>query len=140
MPSFYDDPRFGVVQNIHLGTGHAANTSVIGTRVELDRKTMLQAVTIKDWNVQVITGATCTGGINLNVAISKSLGGTGTVTPFGSAAIGTQANGSVLDGALTTETNLAAGDDLIFSHEVGTALPAGTIKCEADVSYVEVYS
>jgi hypothetical protein len=122
-----------------MGTGRAANTSVIGTRVEIDRKTMFANVTIKDWNIQIIEGCTSTGTHNpgrFNVAISKSLGGTGAVTPMGSAVIGTAADGIIVDSTLT-ETNLVAGDDLVLSYEVGTALPAETIRVEADVSYVE---
>jgi len=136
----YDDPRFGVVQTIHMGTAKTKNTSVIGTRVEIDRKTMLTAVTVKDWNVQVLDGATCTGGVNFNIALSKSLAGTGAVTPFGSAAVASQADGSILDASVTTETDLSAGDDLVLSYEVGTALPAGALRVEADVSYVERYT
>lgn len=139
MADFYDDSRFGVIQQLHLGTGRAANTSVIGTRVEVDRKTMLAAVTIKDWNVQVLDGATCTGGVNFNVALSKSLAGTGAVTPFGSAGIAAAADGAVQDAACT-ETNLAAGDDLVLSYEVGTALPAGGLRVEADASYVQTFT
>jgi len=135
----YDDQRYYTVQHIHMGTGHADQTSVIGSRVEIDRKTMMTAVTIKDWNVQVIQGDTTTGTQNSdrwNIAICKSAGGTGDVTPFGSAVIGTQADGTVLDGTLT-ETNLSAGDDLVLSYEKGTALPAGVLRVEADVSLVE---
>ena len=138
--SFYDDPRFGVRQNIHLGTSKAANTSVIGTRVEIARKTLMEAVKIKDWNISVRDGCTCTGGINFNVALSKSLAGTGAVTPFGSHAVGTAADTAILDAAVTTEQSFAAGDDIVLSYEVGTALPAGTLQVEADVSYVETYS
>ena len=137
----YDDARYGAVHSMHLGTAKAANTSVIATRVEIDRKTMLRAVTIKDWNVQVLNGATCTGTQNsnrFNIAISKSLAGTGAVTPMGSAVIGTAADGAVVDSSLT-ETNLTAGDDLVLSYEVGTALAAGTLRVEADVSMVEKF-
>lgn len=141
MAGTYDDPRWGSVKTIHAGTGRAANTSVIPTRVEIDRKTMFGNVTIKDWNIQVIDGDTSTGTQNSgrwNIAISKSLAGAGAVTPFGSAVIGTAADGSVADATLT-ETNFSAGDDLVVSYEVGTALPAATLKVEADVSLVERY-
>ena len=135
----YDDNRFQTIQQGHLGSGRAANTSVIGSRVEIDRKTMLTPVTIKDLNVKVIGGATSTGTDNterFNVAIGKSLGGTGAVAPFGSSVIGTAADGSVVDGSLT-ETNFVAGDDLVLSYEIGTSLPAGTLKVEGDYSFVE---
>ena len=138
----YDDEKYDTKQNIHMGTGHAAQTSTISARAEIDRKTMMQGVRIKDWNVQVLTGGTFTGtGANfagVNVAISKSLGGTGTVTPFGSAALNTNADGSVVD-ATCTETNLVAGDDLVLSYEAGTGAPALAPLVEADVQYVEKF-
>lgn len=135
----YDNHSYNVFQRLHMGTGRAANTSVIGSRVEIDRKTMMANVSIKDWNIQIIEGATSTGTHNpgrFNVALSKSLGGTGALVPMGSAVIGTAANGIIVDASLT-ETNLVAGDDLIMSYEVGTALPAGTIQVAGDVSYVQ---
>ncbi len=135
----YDDNRFQTIQRGHLGSGRAANTSVIGSRVEIDRKTMLSPVTIKDFNVQIIGGATSTGTDNserFNVAIGKSLGGTGAIVPMGSAVIGTAADGEVVDASLT-ETDLVAGDDLVLSYEIGTSLPAGILKVEGDFSFVE---
>lgn len=135
----YDNHSFNAFQRMHLGTGRAANTSVVGSRVEIDRKTMFEAVTIRDWNLQIIEGATSTGTHNpgrFNVALSKSLAGTGALVPMGSAVIGTAADGIVVDGTLT-ETDMVAGDDLIMSYEAGTALPAETIKVEGDVSYVQ---
>lgn len=138
----YDDGRYTTLQNFHFGQGIAAQTSTIAARVEIERKTMMQGVTIKDWNVQVITGATFTGtGANfagMDIAISKSLGGTGDVTPFGSATLNTNADATVLD-ATCTETNLVAGDDLVLSYEAGTGAPALAPRCEADVQYVEKF-
>ena len=123
----------------------ANQTSVIGSRVEADRRTFMEAVTVKDWNVQCRVGDTTTGTSAdhnaWNVAICKSVAGTGTVTPIGCAQVGTagQANGSVLD-AVLTETNFDAGDDIVLSYEVGTALPAGVLRVDADVAYVERYT
>lgn len=140
----YADPKFGVEQILCL-RGKANQTSVIGTRVEADRRTMMEAVTIKDWNVHFVVGDTTTGtSANHNgwkIELSKSAAGTGAVTPFGTAWCGTagQANGSVLD-ASCTETNFSAGDDLVLSYGVGTALPAGVLRVEADIKYVERYT
>jgi len=139
--TFYDDPRFGAVHSMNL-RGKAAQTSVRAARVEADRRTMLRAVTIKDWNVFFVDGATTTGtalATKFKMCIAKSVAGTGTVTPFGTAYCGTQANGTVQDGSVT-ETDLDAGDDLLLTYEAGTALPAGAVQCEADVSYVERYT
>ena len=141
MGGFYDDPRFGVIQTQTL-RGKASQTSVRAARVEADRRTMLKNVTIKDWNVFFVDGATTTGAAAttaFKICLAKAAAGTGAVTPFGTALCGTQANGSVLDGSLT-ETNLDAGDDLVLSYEAGTALPAGTVQVESDVSLVERYS
>jgi hypothetical protein len=124
---------------MHMGTGRAANTSVIGSRVEIDRKTMFGNVTIRDWNIQMIEGTTSTGTHNpgrFNLALSKSLAGTGALVPMGSVVIGTAADGTVVDAALTP-TNLVGGDDLILSYEVGTSLPADTLRVEADVEYIQ---
>ncbi len=139
----YDDGRYLTIQNMHLGTGRATNTSVIGTRVEIDRQTFMKAVTVTDFNIQVIGGDTSTGTENSgrwNIAISKSLGGTGAVTPFGSAVIGTAADGSVVDGSVTTETNFVSGDDVVFSYEVGTSLPAGILRVEGNIAYKEHFT
>ena len=136
----YDNAAYATPQQLRMGTGLAANTSVIGTRVEIDRMRMLGNVTIRDWNIRLLEGSTSTGTHNpgrWNVALSKSLGGTGAVTPMGSAVIGTAADGDIVDASLTP-TNLVAGDELVLSYEVGTALPADTLKVEgADVEYVQ---
>jgi len=137
----YDDPRYGVVQRMTL-RGKAAQTSVIGARVEADRRTLMTGITVKDFNVFFVDGATTTGAAAttaFKVGLAKSLGGTGAVTLFGTAVVGTQANGSVLDGAVT-ETSFVAGDDIVLSYEAGTALPAGALQIEADVSYVEQFT
>jgi len=144
MGGFYDDPRFGTLQTKNL-QAKANQTSVIAARVEADRRTMMQAVTIKDWNVHFIQGDTTTGtSANHNgwkITLGKSAAGTGAFAAMGTAWCGTagQANGSVLDASLT-ETNLDAGDDLILAYEAGTALPAGVLRVEADVQYVELYT
>lgn len=142
--SFYDDPRYGVKQRMTL-FGRANQTSVIAARTEADRRTMLEAVTIKDWNVKFVVGDTTTGtSANHNgwkITLGKSAAGTGAFAAMGTAWCGTagQATGSILDAALT-ETNLAAGDDLVLAYEAGTALPAGVLRVESDVQYVERYS
>lgn len=141
---FYDDARYGVVQTLRMGTDltrSAANSSVAAAVVELDRMTMMTAVTIKDWNIKVVNGATCTGAnLLFDFSLSKSLAGTGALAQFGSAAVGTAADGSVIDCAVTTETDLAAGDDLVLTREIGTPLPAGTMGIEADVAFVEKFT
>ena len=144
MGEFYDDPRWGVVQSMVLAkAADGAIGSANATRTELNRRTVLKNITVKDWNLEVLVGATCTGtgGVTTEIyqlAIGKSAAGTGTVATIGTAQVGTAgaANGSVID-ATCTETNFDAGDDIIFSAEVGTALGDNSLQARANVSYVE---
>jgi hypothetical protein len=141
---FYDDPRYGVVQSMVLakkadGTIGSANS----TRGELERRTLLKNITVKDWNLEVLTGATCTGTSQVTtqiyqLAIGKSVDGTGSISTIGTAAVGTAgaADNTVID-ASCTETDFDAGDDIIFSVEVGTALGDNSLAARANVSYVE---
>lgn len=136
---FYDEGRFQTQQVLRMIGTAASETSVRGADVELDRHTFMNAVTIKDFNLHVYSGHTTTGAAATTAfafTINKSLGGTGALSAIGTALIGTSANGSVLDGTVT-ETNLTAGDDLVFNLESGTALPAAGVRVGADVRYVE---
>ena len=141
---FYDDPKYGVQQRMTL-LGRANQTSVIASRTEADRRTMMEAVTIKDWNIKYVVGDTTTGtSANHNawkICLGYSLAGTGAFTAIGTAYCGTagQATGSIQDGSVT-ETNLSAGDDIVLAYEAGTALPAGVLRVESDVQYVERYT
>lgn len=140
----YANPKYGVQQRMTL-RGKANQTSVIAAQVVADRRTVMEAITVKDFNVHFVQGDTTTGtSANHNgwkIGIGKSAAGTGAVSLFGTAWCGTagQANGSVLDGSVT-ETNFSAGDDIVLTYEAGTALPAGVLRVEADVQYVEHYT
>lgn len=143
----YDDPRFGgIIQSLSMAkAADAAIGSANVARVELQRKTFMKNVTVKDFNIEVITGATCTGTSQVltqiyQLGIGKALGGTGDVSILGTALVGTAgaADGSVLDGVLA-ETNFVAGDDIVFSVEIGTALGDNSLIARANVSYVERY-
>jgi len=144
MSKFYDDPRWGSIKDMALASvGDAAIGSANSARTELNRRTMLNNVTIKDFNLEVLVGATCTGtgGVTTEiyqVAIGKSLDGTGAIVTYGTAQVGTAgaADNTVIDGSLT-EFNLDAGDDIVFSAEVGTALGDNSLQARAVVSYVE---
>lgn len=131
----YEDQKYYTDKVLHM-PAIAAQTSVIAARTEVSRRTFMENVTVNDFNVTVINGATCTGGINYNVTIGKSVDGTGAFTAIGTAVIGTAANNSVIDAAVT-ETNFDAGDDVIFAFEAGTALPASDVRVEADVQFRE---
>jgi len=142
----YDDPRYGVIQSLAMAkAADAAIGSANAARSVLQRKTFMKNVTVKDFNIEVLTGATCTGTSQVStqiyqLAIGKSLGGTGSLATFGTAVVGTAgaADGTVIDGSLT-ETNFVAGDDITFSVEVGTALGDNSLIARANVSYVERY-
>jgi hypothetical protein len=144
MSDFYDDSRYGVTQSMVLAkAADGAIGSANASRTELNRRTLLKNVTVKDWNLEVLTGATCTGtgGVSTEIyqlAIGKSLGGTGSISTFGTAQVGTAgaADNSVID-ATCTETNFVAGDDIVFSAEVGTALGDNSLVARANISYVE---
>jgi len=134
----YDDGRYGVNQVMHL-RGKAAQTSVRAAQVIADKRRFMSSVTVKDFNLLFVTGGTTTGVITTAgyiIGIGKSLGGTGAISLIGTAYCGTQADNSMLNAAVT-ETNFVAGDDVVLTYEAGTALPAGEILIEADVSYVE---
>ena len=158
MGDFYSDPRFGVRQNILMGIGYGAIGSANAARTTLDRHTFMTAVTVKDFNLKVLTGATCTGlASNLNtelyvLCLGKSPAGTGLEDIGGSAWVaGTAASDapaasavkaadkSVVD-ATITETDFDAGDDLVFFAEIGTALGDNSLIAHASVDYVERYT
>jgi hypothetical protein len=125
-----------------MGANHGAQTSVIAADTVLDRRTFMEAVTVKDWNLVFKSGDTCTGTDDTArwvLILGKSLAGTGAVTTIGSAVVGTQADNSVLDDAVT-ETNFAAGDDIVLQVSAGTILPAGAINVTSDVSYVDRFT
>lgn len=147
MGGFYDDPKYGSKKIAQLNS-IAAQTSVIAASTVVARHSFMDAVTVKDFNLRIRTGDVLTGTVDAEswrMAIGKSVGGTGTVVNIGTAKLsasalgGTYADNSVVDGALT-ETNFAAGDDLVLSYLAGTALPAGSLRADADVSYVECYT
>ena len=70
-----------------------------------------------------------------SLILNTKLAGTGANVGIGTIALGTDATGGVRDGALT-ETELAAGDDLMFTF-VGTDAIVADVR--AHVTYVEAY-
>ncbi len=128
----YDDGRYGVSQVLQM-RAIANQTSVIASRTVIARHTFMEAVTVTDFNVRAIVGATQTSGFT-GISLNKSAAGTGALSGIGTASLSTNADNSVIDGSVT-ETNFAAGDDLVLAYEAGTALPAGKFRCDADVLY-----
>jgi len=135
----YDDGRYNTVQVLRLGQDQKAQTSVIGAAVVHDRATFMQNVTVTDFSVMVYDGCTTTGAAAttaFHVVLGKSLAGTGAVSAIGTAEIGTAANNTVIDAAVT-DTDFDAGDDIVLQFAAGTALPAGMVKVAACVEFKE---
>lgn len=137
MARSYGDSGYGSRKILSM----ASNGSMDGTyqsAVDIIRHTFMFPVTVKDWNLSLSAGGTDFTNLTL-LAIGKSLGGTGSVTAFGTCdilgATGTHASASVID-ASATETSFTAGDDVVFqmTGTVGHAL-SGTVHIE----YVETF-
>tara|TARA_Y100000310_G_C20651382_1_gene799627 strand:+ start:1701 stop:2144 length:444 start_codon:yes stop_codon:yes gene_type:complete len=136
----YSDPRYGVKQNLRLPDTGANQTSVIAADTVIARVTVFENILVKDWNCIAVVGATQTGtaaSARNYVEVGKSLGGTGTVAPFGSAFIGgTIADNTVID-STATETTFVAGDDIVLQYAAATGLAASAFRAGGLVSYVE---
>ena len=151
MTRFYDDKSFGAMRQINMaGIADVAVGSARSAAVVVNRKTMMANVTIKDFNIEVLAGATCTGTGSMptevyTFTLNKSKAGTGALEALGTGTIGTgaqgAANGSILDCAVTSGTaaQLAIGDDLIFQANIGTSLGDASVQVRANVAYVERY-
>ena len=147
MSDFYDSARYGAQHVLIMSkTADGALGSAASAQTVYNRKTMMMNVTIKDWNLEVLTGATCTGTSQVatqvwTLKLGKSAAGTGAISAIGTATVGTagQADNSVLD-ASVTETNLSAGDDLVWYTDAGTALGDNSLVARANVLYVERYT
>jgi hypothetical protein len=146
MSGTYDDLRWGVLHQMTLSNNaDAAIGSARAAAVVLARKTFMENVTVKDFNLEVVVGATCTGtgGVATEVytlIIGKSAAGTGAVSAIGTATVGTggAADDSVVDGTVT-ETNFSSGDDIVFQASIGTSLGDNSLVARANISYVERY-
>lgn len=121
MSKDYADARFGVAKYFSfVNTASLAGTTAA---TELQRSTVMEASRILDWQLKVVTGGTSAGR---SVILSTSLAGTGALVGIGTAALGTIADTTVLDAAVT-ETSIAAGDDLVISA-IGTAAGAYVVQ------------
>lgn len=113
----YDDGRYGTKQVLSLReTGALNGTDASATEVAACRMTVMQPVTVKDFNAFCIAGGT---NATRSITLGKSAAGTGAISAIGTISVGTSATGAVLDGSVT-ETNLSAGDDLVITT-IGTS-------------------
>ena len=109
MSKQYSNPLFGVEQCVVLPTSGALNGTVAATTIT--RKKMKRASVVSDVGLYFTAGGTAA---TRQLVLSRSLAGTGTVTPLGSYVLGTVATGVT---ALTGLTGtFAANDDIVIQH------------------------
>ena len=132
--SFYDNPRYDVRQI--LGIANDVGISVSGTiasAAKVARVRFPRAVEVTGVSYFNHTGGTAAGP---KVTVNKSLAGTGSAVPFGTANIaGTVANNTGADMEITA-TEFAAGDHLIINSVAGTA--AATPVVSFVIEYHEI--
>ncbi len=127
----YDQYASPIVMNFNgvsvVGTA-AAITALAATQICLPFKMKLRGATRTS-----TTGGTAAGP---TVLAQYSLAGTGSWTSIGTAAFGTDANGTAADFGVT-ETTLADGDCFRLAIAAGTAAATHTVNFVAE--FVEVY-
>ena len=117
MSRTYSDPSYGSKKALRLEPTAALNgTDATATEVAACRTTVMQPITITDWNVHFVAGGT---NATRSITLGYQSAGTGTTVPIGTIATGTQAANSVKDGSVT-ETNLTTGDDIVVTT-IGTS-------------------
>lgn len=127
----YADPRFGVKKLLAGDTTASLASTVAAT--ELMRFRFMEAVSVTDWNMWVKTGGT--EASLRTILIGTSLAGTGAFSAIGTQTLGTLANGTTQDAALTA-TAIAAGDDIVIQH-LGTGAAVYAIR--PLIQYVEAF-
>ena len=111
MSKAYDDPRFGVEQMYKFPTTGALNGTV-ASATDKYRLYVNKAMILNNAALVFTVGGTEASAKHL--VLGKSLAGTGTVSAFGTVALGTQAN--LTSKSWTVSGTLAAGDALVLQH------------------------
>lgn len=111
MSGQYSDPRYGTRQIRALDRTGALNGTVGATVV--GRYNVPYACTVSDVDFRIAVGGT--EASLRQVFIGYSLAGTGATVNFGTQALGTLANNTVVQSAVTS-TDLSAGDYIVISH------------------------
>ena len=112
----YDDPSYRSKKQSPMPSTGALNGTVTSATSK-SIITVMQPITLKDWNLSVTTGGVM---IDTNVLIGKSLAGTGAVSAIGTITLtGTKTALDVVDGSLTA-TNFSTGDDIVVQRAAGT--------------------
>ena len=113
-----------------------ATGSVVGTHAGTDliasTTTIEFPITVLDWQLKYIAGGTHSAK---SLKLNTKLAGTGANVGIGTIALGTNVLGEVRDGALT-ETDLAAGDDLMITFQGTDAIVSDVVPI---ITYVERY-
>lgn len=116
MCRFYFDSQYGVSKTEQMLDGITMNGTVASAAALGTPMTLMENVTVTDWNLTLTTGGT---GTEMAIVLGYALAGTGTFTAIGTMALGTNADATVVDGAVTA-TNLSEGDDLVIKSVLGT--------------------
>jgi len=126
----YSEARYQVSQAQSL-LDRVSVDGTIAADAEISRITAFTNIRAIEAQVPVHTGGTAAGP---QFTIGKSLAGTGAVVAFGTINVGTSADSTVLDIALT-ETDINDGDDIVVQKLAGTA--AETPSISVILSYAE---
>jgi hypothetical protein len=127
----YSDSSYGSEKLVR--SAESASLAGTGVATVIERHTFMVPTTVTDWNVIVKTGGTAAA---CPIEIGKSLAGTGSVVAFGTIALGTNANLTVVDGSCES-TSFSTGDDLVFQR--GIATTAGPFVISGEAKYRETF-
>jgi len=128
MSRTYSDPSYGSKKELTLLNTAAMNGTAAAATDQVH--TVMEPITITDWNVKVTTAG---NGTARQVILGHSLAGTGSVSAIGTITVGTASADTVTDGTCV-ETNISAGDDIVIQL-AGTGATVAVV-CPV-VQYVE---
>lgn len=137
MTRTYSDDTYGAHLTLNMGNKGSLD-GTYQSAVDIVRHTWMNPVTVIDANFAWLTGGT-NWGADTVLYLGKSTAGTGAVTAFCTATMGTdgtQADATVQD-ATCTETSFDAGDDIVF-QAIGTIGLASIVN--PIVEYKETFS
>lgn len=88
----------------------------VASATDLLRIPLVHELKVNAMRIRLITGGTAAGP---TITLNKSLAGTGTVSPIGTYAFGTQANGAVAS-VTVASTDFEANDEIVIQNVAGT--------------------
>jgi len=141
MARSYSNESYAGRHIVALGPTESLTTSTNASSTAVLKHTFMYPCNVVDWNISVMAGATDLTAVEFN--ISKSLGGTGALTAFGTCDLGlataTIADGTVFDGSVTAAQGFVASDDVAIAI-TGTVGHAMVLQAFAEVQEVFVES